>query len=421
MAMNLLSTYDRFSQAYPAEGALASFRQAGYDYALHKGLPTRKDEDWHYTNVKVLADVNFMPSAFNPVEPSHDTILEIKKILNPEFTNVVFFNGVLNKTLSSELPHGFTLRELSEYPNHFDDTFDALNGAYLAKPFVVALAKETSVEKPVNFVFFTSVEGGPALMVHPRIRVEVGARSSVRILESYYGKAGVSYFVNSVLDLQIAENAKVSYTRVQAESENAINIGRTRIHVAKNATLESLAFATGAGLSRHSLEVLLTGPGSNSEILGVYAVKGSQHVDNTSVIDHQVGDCNTNQLYKGILDDESRAAFVGKVLIQKGAQKANSAQLNNNLLLSSKAEADSKPCLEVYADDVKAAHGSTVGQLNREELFYLQSRAIPKSLAIPMLSYGFLSEVIYKISDDSIQKWLTRHLDEAFKKLHVGN
>ncbi|MEK2643823.1 Fe-S cluster assembly protein SufD [Bdellovibrio sp. BCCA] len=418
--MNLLSTYDRFSQTNPAEGALASFRQAGYDYALNKGLPTRKDEEWHYTSVKVLNDVNFMPSAFNPVEPSHETIVEIKKYLNPEFTNVVFFNGVLNKTLSQELPAGFTLRELSEYPNHFDDAFDALNGAYLAKPFVLSLAKETSVDKPVNFVFFTSVEGGPALMVHPRIRVEVGARSSVKLLESYYGKTGVSYFVNSVFDLSIADSAKVSYVRVQGESQNAINIGRTRISVEKNASLESLAFATGAGLSRHTLEVSLKGAGSDSQILGVYAVQGSQHVDNTTLIDHQVGECNTNQLYKGILDGESRAVFCGKVLIQKDAQKANSAQLNNNLLLSSKAEADSKPSLEIFADDVKAAHGSTVGQLNREELFYLQSRAIPKSKAIPMLSYGFLSEVIYKISDENIQKWLSRQLDEAFSHLHLN-
>ncbi|MBV2169821.1 MAG: Fe-S cluster assembly protein SufD [Bdellovibrio sp.] len=418
--MNLLSTYERFSQAYPAEGALASFRQAGYDYALNKGLPTRKDEEWHYTSVKVLSEVNFMPSAFNPVEPNHDTILEIKKRLNPAFTNVVFFNGVLNKTLSEELPTGFSLRELSEYPNHFDDAFDALNGAYLAKPFALSLAKETSVEKPVNFIFFTSVEGGPALMVHPRLYVEVGARSSVKFMESYYGKAGVSYFVNSVLDLHVGESAKVTYVRVQGDNESAINIGRTRLCVEKNANLESLAFATGAGLSRHTLEVVLKGPGSNSEILGVYAVQGSQHVDNTSLIDHAVGECNTNQLYKGILDGESRAVFCGKVLIQKGAQKANSAQLNNNLILSSKAEADSKPSLEIYADDVKAAHGSTVGQLNREELFYLQSRAIPKEKAIPMLSYGFLSEVIYKISDENIQKWLSRQLDEAFSRLSLN-
>ena len=417
--MNLLSTYDKFSQVSPAQGALASLRQAGYDYALKKGLPTRHDEEWHYTSVKVLGESNFVPSAVNPMEPSHETLLDIKARLLPQFTNIVFFNGVLNTTLSDELPQGFTLRELSVETDFFADTFEALNSAYLVKPVALKVAKEISVEKPVNFVFFTSTEGGSALMVHPRLHIEVGARSSVQFLESYYGKAGSSYFVNSMTDLQIADSAKVIYVRVQSENEQAINIGRTRINLEKNANLESLAFSTGASLSRHSLELNLKGPGSNSEVLGVYAVKGSQHVDNTTLINHAVGDCNTNQLYKGILDGNSKAAFCGKVLIQKGAQKANSAQLNNNLLLSSKAEADSKPVLEIYADDVKASHGSTVGQLNREELFYMLSRAIPESKAISMLSYGFLSEVLYRISNKEIHTWLTRHLDETFAQLSM--
>lgn len=417
--MNLLSTYDRFNQVYPAAGPLAVYRQAAYDFALHKGLPSRKDEEWHYTSVKVLSEVNFMPSAFNPVEPSIQTVAEIKEHLNSEFTNIVFFNGVLNETLSEDLPHGFSLHEFAAHPHHFDDTFDALNAAYLVKPLNLVLEKETSVEKPVNFVFFTAVEGGPALMVHPRLNIKVGARSSVKLIESHYGIKGVSYFVNSVFDLSVGENAKVTYVRMQNDSENAINIGRTRIGVEKNATLESLAFATGSGLSRHSLDVHLYGAGSSSEVLGIYAVRGNQHVDNTTLIDHHVGECNTNQLYKGILDNESRAVFCGKVLIEKGAQKANSAQLNNNLLLSKKAEADSKPGLEIFADDVKASHGSTVGQLNSEELFYLQSRAIPKAKAIPMLSYGFLSEVIYKLTDESIQKWLTHQLDETFSHFNL--
>ena len=198
--------------------------------------------------------------------------------MNPEFANIVFFNGVLNKTLSEELPAGFTVREPSEYPTQFADAFDALNGVYQEKLFTIVLAKETSVEKPVNFVFYTSDEGGPALMTNPRIRLEVGARSSVRLLESHYGSAS-KYFVNSFFDLHVNESAKVTYVRVQAEGLQAVNIGRTRITMAKHAHLESLAFATGAALSRHNLEVLLKGEGSSSEVLGVYAVSGNQHVD----------------------------------------------------------------------------------------------------------------------------------------------
>jgi FeS assembly protein SufD len=417
--MNLLSTYDKFSQTSPATGALAAFRQAGYDYALNKGLPTRKDEEWHYTSVKPLTEQDYVVALVGAVQPSHDTLKAMKEKLNSDFYNIVFFNGVLNTTLSDELPAGFTSGELSQAPK-FDDTFDALNGAYQAKPLVLTVKKETSVDKPVNFVFYTSNEGGNAVMVNPRISIDVGARSSVRILESHYGTQDASYFVNSVLDLQVGESASVTYVRVQSESDKAINIGRTRIQVAKNANLHSLAFATGAALSRHTLDVVLKGEGSNSQINGVYAVRGNQHVDNTTLIDHAVGACNTEQLYKGILDDSARSAFCGKVLIAKNAQKANSAQLNNNLLLSSKAEADSKPMLEIYADDVKAAHGSTVGQLDKEELFYLLSRAIPKDKAISMLSYGYVSEVIYKLGDDCIEKWLSKHLDAAFTRFHVG-
>ncbi|WP_413583154.1 Fe-S cluster assembly protein SufD [Bdellovibrio sp. HCB288] len=418
--MNLLSTYEKFSQAHPAKGAQASFRQAGYDYALKKGLPTRKDEEWHYTSVKVLADNSFLPSALNAVNPSHDTMVAIQKAMNPEFTNLVFFNGVFNKTLSSDLPAGLNIREQSEYSEQFDDTFDALNGAYAETPYFVHLNKDTSVDKPVNFVFFSSNEAGAAVMTSPRIRLEVGARSSLRVLESHCGVSGDSYFANSVFDLQVGDSANVIYVRVQADSLNAVNIGRTRISLGKHANLESLAFSTGAQLSRHNYDLVLKEKGSTSQVLGIYAVQGTQHVDNTTMIDHAVGECATHQLYKGILDGSGRSAFCGKILIRKDAQKADSSQLNNNLLLSNKAEADSKPSIEVHADDVKAGHGSTVGQLNKEELFYLLSRAIPKDKAIAMLSYGYLSEVLYKVSDERIQKWLTKHLDEAFARLHLN-
>lgn len=418
--MNIFSNYDSFIKAYPAKGSLAAFRQSGQDYALQKGLPTRKDEEWHYTSVKAVNDLQFSSElgASAPLTSVLET--EIKKHLNAEFTNVVFVNGVLDKSLTDDLPFGFSLKEDFEFPTKFDDAFDAVNGAYAYKPLSLSLAKETSVEKPVNFLFFTSKSSGSPRMHHPRVNIQIGARSSVRILESYYGDQDSRYLVNSVIELNVAESAKVTYARIQADAESAFNIGRTRVNVEKNATVETMAFSVGAQLSRHTLEVVLKGPGSSSGIFGIYATRGSQHADNTTLIDHQVGECSTEQLYKGILDNESRAVFSGKVLIQKGAQKANSSQLNNNLLLSQKAEADSKPMLDIYADDVKAAHGSTVGQLNKEELFYLLSRAIPKPKAISMLSYGFLSEVIYKISDEKIQQWLSLHLDQAFARLQIA-
>lgn len=417
--MNLFSSYEKFSKSSPADAALLAFRQAGYDYAKDKGLPTRQNEDWHYTSVKLLSETEYTASTPEGFLPAHELFVEVKKFLNPEFTNLVFLNGVFNHTLSDEIPKAIAFAPSKNWSATFIDAFDALNSAYLTQSWDLVVAAETSVEKPVNIVFFSSNAEGVATMVHPRLNITVGSRASVRLIESYYGANVGSYFVNSVTGLKVGESAKVTYVRLQNESLNAVNIGRTNIEIQAHANVESLSYAKGARLGRHSLDVVLQGSGSFTNVLGLYSVSGNQHVDNTTSIDHAVGACDTNQLYKGILDGESRAVFNGKVLIRKDAQKANSAQLNNNLLLSQKAEADSKPNLEIYADDVKASHGSTVGQLNAEEVFYLQSRAIPKEKAIPMLSYGYLSEVIYKISDESIQHWLTRHLDEAFVRLSI--
>lgn len=416
--MSLFSSYEKFSKSSPADAALAAFRQSAFEFAQNKGLPTRKDEDWHYTSVKLLGETDYTASTAEGFLPAHELFVDVKKFLNPEFTNFVFFNGIFNRTLSDETPKTVKFEPSKNWQTTFADAFDALNGAYLTQSWDLEIPAETSVDKPVNFVFFTSNSEGLALMVHPRLNIKVGKRSSVRVLESYYGTAG-AYFVNAVTNMVVGENAKATYVRVQNEPTTAVNIGRTNISVEAHANVECLSYATGARLGRHSLDVVLKGMASHTEVLGVYAVSGDQHVDNTTSIDHAVGACDTNQLYKGILDGSSRAVFNGKVLIRKDAQKANSAQLNNNLLLSRNAEADSKPNLEIYADDVKASHGSTVGQLNAEEIFYLQSRAIPKEKAIPMLSYGYLSEVIYKLSDDDIQKWLSRHLDEAFSRLSV--
>lgn len=416
--MSLFSSYEKLSKQSDGT-ALRAFRQKAFEFASAKGLPTRQDEDWHYTSVKLLNETEYTASSPEGFLPPHELFVEVKKFLNPDFTNLVFFNGVFNRTLSDEIPKTFKMEPSKNWAAEFTDTFDALNAAYLTQSWDLEVSPETSVEKPVNVVFFCSNMDGVATMVHPRLNISVGKRSSLRLLESYYGATSGAYFVNGVTNLHVGESAKATYIRLQNEPVNAVNIGRTNIQVAANANLESLSYATGARLGRHSLNVVLSGTGSHSEVLGLYSVSGNQHVDNTTTIDHAVGACDTNQLYKGILDGESRAVFNGKVLIRKDAQKANSAQLNNNLLLSQKAEADSKPNLEIYADDVKASHGSTVGQLNAEEIFYLQSRAIPKEKAIPMLSYGYLSEVIYKISDENIQHWLTRHLDEAFSRLSV--
>ena len=420
--MNLLAHFDKFASQVPSVGAAKALREKALEFLNAKGLPTRKDEEWKYTSVKVLNDEAFIPAGLNDLPPSHETMKAIQARLNMDFINIVFHNGIFNKTLSSvdKLPAGAKFREDKELSTQdFKDSFEALNTAYFTKNYTLEVSAESSVDKVVNFVFYSSLEGGPSLMVNPRVTLKIGPRASLKYLESYYGQNDAKYFINPQVDVEVGNSGKLVAVRLQHDSTSAVNIGRTQFVLAKGAHLHSLVFSTGAMLSRHNLEMELRAPEAFAIIDGVYLTKGSQHVDNTTLIDHQVGACNTSQHYKGILADKSRAVFNGKVLIRHGALKANSEQLNNNLLLSREAEADSKPQLEVYADDVKAGHGSTVGQLNREELFYLESRAISPDIAIPMLSFGYASELIYKLESEELQNWLNKELREAFDGLQV--
>jgi Fe-S cluster assembly protein SufD len=423
--MNLLTHFDSFAtKTPPADAGVKSLRAKAVEFLNARGLPTRKEEEWKYTSVKVLNEETFQPATLEAPQPSHETLKNIRAKLNPAFTHIVFHNGIFNKTMSSveDLPSGVTFKEQSSAKagENFEDSFEALNAAYFVRDYLLEVAPETGVPKPIHFIFYTSAEDGVAVMTNPRITLQVGRGSSLTLIESYYGQSEARYFTNSQTQVYLAESAKAVYVRVQGEGLRAVNIGRTSFHLGPASHLHSLAFSTGAALSRHNLVLNLTSPEAFAVVDGVYVVRGSQHVDNTTVIDHQVGACNTSQHYKGILADQSRAVFNGKVAIQRGAQKANSEQLNNNLLLSREAEADSKPQLEIYADDVKAGHGSTVGQMDREELFYLESRGISPHLAIPMMSFGFVSELVYKLENEALQNWLNQELRDAFKGIQVA-
>jgi Fe-S cluster assembly protein SufD len=421
--MNLLNYFDKFASLAPAASGTQALRAKAVEFLNAKGLPTRKDEDWKYTSLKVLNDESFVPAGLEALHPSHETMKAIQAKLNSEFINIVFHNGQFNKTISSveALPAGVKFIEGKDVTaTDFKDSFEALNVAYFTKNYTLEISPETSVDKVVNFVFYSSLEGGPAVMVNPRVTIKAGKMSSAKYLESYYGQQDARYFVNPQVDVEVQEAAKLVYVRLQGDSPRAVNVGRTTFNLAKSAHVHSLAFSTGALLARHSLTAELKAPEAFGVFDGVYLTRGNQVVDNTTVIDHQVGACNTSQHYKGILADVSRAVFNGKVIIRQGALKANSEQLNNNLLLSREAEADSKPQLEVYADDVKAGHGATVGQLNQEELFYLQSRAISPEIAVSMMSFGYASELIYKLENEELQNWLNKELREAFQGLQVA-
>ena len=303
----------------------------------------------------------------------------------------------------------------------YHDVFEALSVATQGQGLTMQIPEGVEFKRPLQIHFSTASEQGPALMVNPRIKIQVGAKAKATLIESYTSQEAAKSFQNSHTELEIAEGANVTLVRMQEEGSRAVHVGRTRIRLAANSQLVHLAYSTGAAISRHNLDVKINGSGVQAHILGAVAGSGTQHFDQATSIDHVKGGSNSVQIYKALLDAESRSIFAGQIRIRRDAQKANSDQLNQNLLLSDKAEADSLPQMMIEADDVKATHGSTVGQLSEEELFYLCSRGLSRTQAIPLLAAGFLSSVLEMIPDGEVQGHVKSRLQRALVNLQLGN
>jgi Fe-S cluster assembly protein SufD len=233
--------------------------------------------------------------------------------------------------------------------------------------------------------------------------------SSATLVESYVGTPGAPYFTNAVVEIVLAPGARLEHYKVQREGLGAFHVATTAADLGPNSSYDATIISFGAQLSRHNINVTMDHEGAECWVDGLYLVTESQHTDTHSVIDHRKPHCTSHQLYKGILDGKSRAVFNGKIFVRHDAQKTDAMQTNKNLLLSNEARVDTKPQLEILADDVKCAHGAAVGQIDQEELFYLETRGIHHDLARNLLTYGFAEEVIGKIKIDSIRD----QLDEA--------
>ena len=255
------------------------------------------------------------------------------------------------------------------------------------------------------------------VMTLPRSLIIVGESAQAEILESHISTAAHFYFSNALTDILVNQNANLKYYKAQSEGPKAYHIGTTRVLQGQGSQFESFSFSIGAKLTRNNLNIFLNGEGSSAVLNGLYAVSDSQHVDNHTSVDHRPPRCVSNQLYKGILDGSATAAFNGKIFVRRIAQQTNSYQLNKNLLLGKGCQVNTKPQLEIFADDVRCTHGATIGQLNEEELFYLESRAIPKNLAVKMLARGFVDDILSKLTNVEIHKRFENLLTKTFSIL----
>ncbi|HEY0379580.1 MAG TPA: Fe-S cluster assembly protein SufD [Pyrinomonadaceae bacterium] len=404
------------------EGAFASFERLGF--------PTVRQEEWKYTNVTPIAKANFEP-AVEGTQALDAAALRPFVYEEAGASRLVFVNGFYRADLSSTeaLPEGVvaldlaaalgeeqyseTLRgQLARGADFNENAFTALNTAFIESGAFILVPEGAQVGAPLHLLFLSD---GRAIS-SPRVLIVAGRGSTATVIESYAGaREGEAYFTNAVVEVSLAEGARLNHYKVQRESTEAFHVATTRAALSRASAFNLTTITLGSRLSRHDVQVTLDEEGAECWVDGLYLVGGSQHTDTHSVIDHRRPHCVSRQLYKGILDGHSRAVFNGKVFVREGAQQTDAQQTNRNLLLSNEAHVDTKPQLEIFADDVKCAHGATVGQLGEEELFYLTSRGLNAELARNLLTYGFAEEVIEKIKIESIRA----ELDEAvLNRLH---
>jgi Fe-S cluster assembly protein SufD len=414
-------------------GWLKNLRGRAFERFESNGFPTTGEEDWKYTNVAPLARREFrLASSRGEMRLEADAV---EPFLYEEArrSRLVFVNGVYKRELSSleSLPTGALALELSEAIEgehaeavreqleqtgaRAEDAFGALNTAFLHQGLFLRLAEGVQVETPIHLLFL-STEIGAEFATFPRVIVVAESGASATLIESYAALGDASYFTNAVVDITVGHGARVVHYKVQTESEHAFHVAATRAVLGRDSAYDLTTITLGAQLSRHNVEVRFEHEGAECWVDGLYLLGTGQHTDTHSLIDHRVPRCTSHQNYKGILDGKSRAVFNGRVYVRHDAQQTDAFQSNKNLLLSTEARVDTKPQLEIYADDVKCAHGATVGQLEEEELFYLISRGLNPRLARNLLTYGFAEEVVEKIKIGSIK----RQLDEAIlNRLHA--
>ncbi|HWN11228.1 MAG TPA: Fe-S cluster assembly protein SufD [Pyrinomonadaceae bacterium] len=406
---------------------LRQLRENAFGRFEELGFPSVKDEEWKYTNVAAIASADFLPDVSMEV-PVSGVDARLARFGSPETaaSQLIFVNGKLRKDLSSvaSLPSEVVAIELSQaiaderhaeivrsnlarHADYVANGFTALNTGFISEGAFIHIPRGVTVDQPIQVAFIN--EGDFRAASFPRVLVVAEENSSAMLVESYSSTGDSAYFTNAVIEIVLKEGARLEHYKVQRESQSAFHIATTQADLGPNSSYDSTTITFGAQLSRHDYGVTMDHEGVECWVDGLYLITAGQHTDTHSSIDHRKPHCTSHQLYKGILDGKSRAVFNGKVFVRHDAQKTDAMQTNKNLLLSNEARVDTKPQLEILADDVKCAHGAAVGQIDEDELFYLATRGIHPDLARNLLTYGFAEEVIGKIKVESIRA----ELDEA--------
>lgn len=403
-------------------------REEGFAEFKKLGFPTMRDEDWHFTNVAPIAERIF--SLAKPAVVAKADIAHFR-LRHEEWNGVVLVNGFFSRELSTldSLAKGITIRALSDGANDIpsageeiigkiapaDAAFTALNSAFMQDVLFINVSKNASIDVPIH-IMHVNVGINVRQASHPRIVILGEANSKAVVIESFFSNKDSEYLTNAVTEVVLEEGAHLAHYKLQRESTSGFHVGTTAVRQGRTSNYVSFSFATGAALSRTNICTTLDGEAATCTLNGLYMVDGRQHVDHQTKIEHVQPHCPSHEVYKGILDGESHGVFNGKVYVHPEAQKTDGKQSNNNLLLSDKARIDTKPQLEIFADDVKCTHGATVGRLDEVGLFYMKSRGIGDERARQLLTYAFAADVLEMIELDELREALEAMVLHRFTK-----
>ncbi len=410
-------------------GVLSGIRKEAIEHFTLIGFPTTKNEEWKYTNVAPIVKQNFHSASgvFSLTEED----VKAFRLTGKDSISLVFENGRFNSSLSSipELAKGIIVGSLSSYCDHpvvkehlakhasiEQASFVALNTAFVNEGAFIYLPDNTNIYQPIQLIYIHDTRA-TAVVMYPRNLVVAGKHSKVKIAESYHSIGEIHPgLTNSVTEIIVGENASVEFNKIQQEHSCSNHISHTEAVQARNSVFSICTVTLGGNVVRNNLHIQLTAENCETHLNGLYITQDKQLVDNHTLVDHAKPNCVSNELYKGILDDHSQGVFNGKVLVREDAQKTNAYQSNKNILLSDDASINTKPQLEIFADDVKCSHGATTGKLDEEALFYLRSRGIGEMKAKAFLNIAFAADVVNNIGVDALRDRLMQMIEKRLNK-----
>jgi Fe-S cluster assembly protein SufD len=424
-----LEQFERFEKhteapAWQPPAWLFPLRKAGISSFAEQGFPTLGDEDWRYTNVAPIARMPFQPIFEAAPNGNAVDVMDRLAFKNMNAHRLVFVDGLYSAKLSSlrTLPAGVRLtnlasalttdsalleKHLGRYARVEGNAFAALNQAFFLDGAFIHVPANVTVPEPIQLVFISSARAAGATL-HPRNLILAGANSRLTVIENYASAGDATYVTNAVTELLADDQAVVELVKIQDEAAAAYHVATIQGQFGRTSNVQLHSFALGARLSRNNIRAKLAGEGLECILNGLYLTKDEQLADHHMIVEHAQPHCASHEYFNGILDDKSKGVFHGRILVRQIAQKTDAKQTNKNLLLSDDATANTKPQLEIYADDVKCTHGATIGQLNDESIFYLRSRGLSTETARRMLIHAFAGEIIERIRYEPVREELDK-------------